>query len=76
MPPHQMPAASPKPERLADDTSVKAILTKVNNKLDPAVPVRTRTPSRVVPCGPRGAQHEPDSRTATSPIAQQQPRLA
>ena len=34
MPPHQMPAASPKPERLADKTSVKAILTKVNHKLD------------------------------------------
>ena len=58
MPSHQMPAASPKPERLADEASVKAILTKVNNKLDPAVPVRTHTPSRVVPCSPR-AQHEP-----------------
>ena len=52
MPPHQMPAASPKPERLADEASVKAILTKVNHKLDPAVPVRTHTPSRVVPLGP------------------------
>ena len=68
MPLHQMPAVTPEPERL-DETSVKTIQTKVNNKLDPAVPVRTRTPSRVVPCGPRGAQHEPDSRTATSPIA-------
>eukprot|EP00964_Phaeocystis_antarctica_P119341 scaffold83090_cov48-Phaeocystis_antarctica.AAC.1 len=36
---HQIPAADPEPERL-DETSVKAIQTKVNNKLDPAVPVR------------------------------------
>ena len=39
MPLHQMPVASPCPERLADATSVKTIQTKVN-KLDPAVPVR------------------------------------
>ena len=65
MPLHQMPAASPGPERLADDTQVKTIQPKV--KLDPAMPVRTHTPSRVVPCGPRGAARTP-------PIAQQQPR--
>ena len=40
MPLHQMPAVNPEPERL-DETSVKTIQTKVNNKLDPAVPVRT-----------------------------------
>ena len=57
MPPHQMPAADPEPERL-DEPQVKTIQTKVNNKLDPAVPVRTHTPSRVVPCGSL-AQHEP-----------------
>ena len=39
MPLHQMPAANPETERL-DETSVKTIQTKVNNKLDPAVPVR------------------------------------
>ena len=54
---HQMPATDPEPERL-DETQVKTIQTKVDNKLDPAMPVRTRTPSRAVPCGPR-AQHEP-----------------
>ena len=42
----KMPAANPDPERL-DETSVKTIRPKVNNKLDPAVPVRTHTPSRV-----------------------------
>ena len=57
MPLHQMPAADPEPERL-DETQVKTIQTKVNNQLDPAMPVRTRTPSRAVPYGPR-AQHEP-----------------
>ena len=58
MPQHQMmPAVNPEPERL-DETQVKTIQAKVNNKLDPAMPVRTRTPSRAVPCGPR-AQHEP-----------------
>ena len=57
MPQHLMPAANPEPERL-DETQVKTIQTKVDNKLDPAMPVRTRTPSRAVPCGPR-AQHEP-----------------
>ena len=46
-PMHQMPAADPEPERL-DETEVKTIRTKVNNKLDPAVPVRTHTPSRVI----------------------------
>ena len=38
---HQMAA-----ERL-DETSVKTIQTKVNNKLDPAVPVRTHIRRRV-----------------------------
>ena len=40
MPLRQMPAANPEPERL-DETSVKTIQPKVNNKLDPTVPVRT-----------------------------------
>eukprot|EP00964_Phaeocystis_antarctica_P092722 scaffold59682_cov67-Phaeocystis_antarctica.AAC.2 len=54
MPLHQkMPAADPDPERLDDETSVKTIQPKVNNKVDPAMPVRTHTPLRVVPCGPR-----------------------
>ena len=59
MPQHQMPAADPEPERLdeCNEPQVKTIQTKVNNKLDPAMPVRTRMPSRAVPCGPR-AQHE------------------
>ena len=38
--PHQMLAANLEGERLAEETSVKTIQTKVNNKLDPAVPVR------------------------------------
>ena len=42
MPLHQMPAADPEPERL-DETQVKTIQTKINNKLDPAMPVRMRT---------------------------------
>ena len=46
IPLHQMPAANPEPERL-DETSVKTIQPKVNNnKLDPAMPVRTRTHRR------------------------------
>ena len=58
MPLHQMmPAANPDPKRL-DETQVKTIQAKVNNNLDPAVPVRTRTPSRAIPYGPR-AQHDP-----------------
>ena len=66
MPLHQkMPAANPAPERL-DETSVKTIQPKVNNKLDPAVPVRTHTPLRLVPFGPSHA-------ALTPPIAQQQP---
>ena len=61
VPQHQMmPAADPEPERL-DETQVKTIQTKVDNKLAPAMPVRTRMPSRAVPCGPR-AQHEPRRR--------------
>jgi len=62
---HQMPA-DPKPERL-DEPQVRAIQTKINNKLKPAKPVRTRTPSRAVPCGPT-PQHAPraDSPTITS----------
>ena len=55
VPLHKMPAANPEPERLADETSVKTSRPKVNNKLDPAVPVRTHTPSRVVPFGPSHA---------------------
>ena len=57
MPQQMMPAANPDPERL-DETQVKTIQAKVDNKLDPAMPVRTRMPSRAVACGPR-AQHEP-----------------
>ena len=52
IPLHQMPAANPDPERLDDETSVKTIQPKVNNKVDPAMPVH-HTPSRVVSCGPR-----------------------
>ena len=37
---HQIPTANPDPERLGDDTPVKTIQPKVNNKLNPAVPVR------------------------------------
>ena len=66
MPLHQMPTASPDPERLSDDTPMKTIQTKVNNKLDPAVPVRTRTPSK----GPL----QPPHAARTPPIAQQQLR--
>ena len=55
MSPHQMPAANPEPERLGDDKNIHA---KVDNKLDPAVQVRTRMPSGAVPCGPL-AQHRP-----------------
>ena len=55
MPGHQMPAATNADPEWLDETSVKTMHTKVNNKLDPAVPVRTRTPSRTVPCGPRAA---------------------
>ena len=40
------PAANPKPGRLDDTHQVKTVQTKVNNKLDPTVPVRTHTPSR------------------------------
>ena len=66
MPLHQMPAANPEPERL-DEAFVKTIQTKVNNKLDPAVPVRTHTPSRAaVPCGSR-AQHEPHRQPSNLP---------
>ena len=55
---HQMPAADPKPER-QDEPQVKAIQTKINNTLKPAMPVRTRArTSRPVPRGPR-AQNEP-----------------
>ena len=49
IPLHQMPAANPRPEQLYK-SQVKTIQTKVNNKkLDPAVPVRTNTPSRALP---------------------------
>ena len=61
---HQMPAADPEPERL-DETQVKPIQTKVNNKLDPAVPVRM-TPSRAVPCGPMRSTNPADSPTTAT----------
>ena len=63
---HQMPAANPEGlETQVKTIQVKTIQVKTINKLDPAMPVRTHTPSRVVPCGPR-VQHEPlvDSLTA------------
>ena len=63
MPPHQMPAANPEPERLADATSVKTIQTKVNYHLDPAVPVRTYA----VACSPL----QPSRAARTPPIAQE-----
>ena len=63
---HQMPAADPESERL-DETPVKTIQTKVNNKLAPAMPVRMRMPSRAVPCGPR-AQHEPRRQPNGNPL--------
>ena len=71
IPLHQMPAANP--ERMETQVKtiqvkceiVKTIQVKTINKLDPAMPVHTHTPSRVVPRGPR-VQHEPlvDSLTA------------
>ena len=69
MPLHQMPAVNPDPERLADETSVKAILTKVNNKLDPAVPVRTHIRRRVQSLAALASSTNlADSPTTTSPI--------
>ena len=50
----QMPAATPKRERL-DEPPVKAIHSM---KLNPTVPVRTPAPAPAAPCGPR-AQHVP-----------------
>ena len=67
MPLHQVPAASPAPGRPGDETPVKAIHTKVHNKLNLTVPVRTPTLSRAVPCSPRTIP-------ALAPIAQQQPQ--
>ena len=66
----QMPAADPDPERLADDTPVRAIQTKVNNKLDPAVPVRTHIRRRVQSLAALASSTNlADSPTTTSPIA-------
>ena len=65
MPLHQTPVANPEPERL-DETSVKTIQTKVNNKLDPAVPVCMHTPSRAVPCGPMRSTNPADSPTTAT----------
>ena len=70
MPRHQVPAANlHSVERSGDETPVKTIHTKVHNKLNLTVPVRTPTPSRAVPCSPR-TQHEPraDSPTTASVI--------
>ena len=50
-PPHQVPAATPQPEGL-DATPSKAIHTTINQNLNAAVPVRTRTPSRPKPRDP------------------------
>ena len=68
MPLHQVPAANLDPER-PGETPVKTIHTKVHNKLNLTVPVRTPTLSRAVPCSPR-TQHEPraDSPTTASVI--------
>ena len=66
MPLHQMPAANPEPEQL-DVTSVKTIQTKVNNSLGPAVPVRTHTPLRAVPCGLRAHSTSRTDSLTTSP---------
>ena len=69
MPPHQVPAANPDPERLKKKTQVKTIQPRVNHKLSPAVPVRRHTPSRG-PFQPLTRCTDPaDSPTTTSPIA-------
>jgi hypothetical protein len=44
-PPHQILAATPQPEGL-DACPSKAIHTTINENLNAAVPVRTRTPSK------------------------------
>ena len=44
-PPHQISAATPQPEGL-DACPSKAIHTTINQNLNTAVPVRTRTPSQ------------------------------
>ena len=64
MPLHQMPAVNPDPERLADETSVKTIQTKVNNKLDPALPVCARIRRRAE------SPLRPSHAALTPPIAQ------
>ena len=56
-PPHQVPAATPQPEGL-DACPSKAIHTTINQHLNAAVPVRTRTPSRSKPHDPH-MQHKP-----------------
>ena len=69
VPLHQMPAAEPELERL-DETQVKTIQTKVNSKLDPAMPVRTRTHRRAQSLAALTRSTNPaDSPTATSLIA-------
>ena len=63
MPLHQMPAANPNPERLGDETQVKTIQTKVNNKLDAAMPVHARIPLR------ESLATQPSAYSTLSPIA-------
>ena len=69
-PSEMMPAdPEPAPERL-DETQVKTIQTKINNKLDPATPVRTRACRRAQSLAALARSMTPaDSPTATSPIA-------
>ena len=66
MPLHQMPAASPGPERLADDTQVKTIQPKVD-----ARPCRAGTHAYAVARSPlrpsRRSTNPTDSPTTTSP---------
>ena len=71
---HQMPAADPETERL-DETQEKTIQTKANSKLEPAMPVRTRTHRRAQSLAALArSMNATDSPTATSLIAQQPPR--
>ena len=65
--PHQkMPAANPDPmRRLGVEKPVVTIQTKMNNKLNPEVPVPMHKPSHLA----HFEHHLADSLTTTSPIA-------
>ena len=56
--PLRMPVANPDTERRGNEAQVKAIQTKVNNNLDPAVPVR-RARRRAESLAALARQHEP-----------------